>query len=277
MTTPSLQAQGLTKSYGNNLVLDGVDFDLQPGEVKVILGASGSGKSTLLRLLALLENADAGSIHLGGSRIGRIEGDHSISEKQLAGQRSTIGMVFQRFNLFPHLSALGNVAIGLTTVRKMPKAEAKAAAETMLVRVGLGNRMAQFPSELSGGQQQRVAIARALVMEPRVMLFDEPTSALDPELVGEVLDVMEDLARDRMTMAVVTHEISFARSVASRVAFMCDGQIIEESDADSFFTSPSQPETRRFLQSVLDRSIHLHTGLLSRGEIDETNSILELP
>ncbi|MFZ4485270.1 MAG: amino acid ABC transporter ATP-binding protein [Candidatus Nanopelagicales bacterium] len=270
MTTPSLQALGLRKTYGDSLVLDGVDFDLQPGEVKVILGASGSGKSTLLRLLALLENADEGSIYLEGARVGRTQSDESLPERSLAAQRSSIGMVFQRFNLFPHLSALGNVTIGLTTVRRMAKAEAIAAAEDMLVRVGLGNRMKQFPSELSGGQQQRVAIARALVMNPRVMLFDEPTSALDPELVGEVLEVMEDLARDQMTMAVVTHEISFARSVASRVAFMCNGQIIEESDADSFFSSPSQPETRRFLQSVLDRSIHLNTALLSRGEVEES-------
>jgi ABC-type polar amino acid transport system ATPase subunit len=173
-----------------------------------------------------------------------------LPEGELAGQRADIGMVFQRFNLFPHLSALGNVMIGLTEVRRVPKAEARRIAETMLERVGLGHRRDFYPSELSGGQQQRVAIARALVMKPKVLLFDEPTSALDPELVGEVLRVMEELAREGMTMVVVTHEIGFARDVASRVLMMDEGLIIEEGAPDEFFANPRHERTQRFLEVV---------------------------
>src|SRR6185369_13558321 len=185
------------------------------GEVKAILGPSGSGKSTLLRCLALLEPLEAGEIRLDGARLGVRDTSGSgvggrLSEAELARQRTDIGMVFQRFNLFPHLTALGNVMIGLTEVRRTPRAEATEIARTMLERVGLGHRQGFYPAELSGGQQQRVAIARALVMKPKVMLFDEPTSALDPELVGEVLPVMEELAREGMTMVVVTHEVGFA-------------------------------------------------------------------
>ena len=249
-----IEAVEVRKRYGGNEVLRGVSFGIRRGEVKAILGPSGSGKSTLLRCMALLEPLDGGEIRLDGARVGTREGRGGrltpLSESALARQRADIGMVFQRFNLFPHLSALGNVMIGLTEVRKLPPAEARAIAETMLERVGLGHRRDHFPSELSGGQQQRVAIARALVMKPKVMLFDEPTSALDPELVGEVLRVMEELAREGMTMVVVTHEVGFARDVASRVLMMDEGQIVEEGAPDEFFANPRQERTRRFLEVV---------------------------
>jgi len=248
-----LEAVEVHRRYGSHEVLRGVSFGIQRGEVKAILGPSGSGKSTLLRCLALLEPLDGGEIRLdsrllgvrdGGARPGR------LSEAALARQRSDIGMVFQRFNLFPHLTALGNVMLGLTEVRKVPAAEARRIAQTMLERVGLAQRAGYFPSELSGGQQQRVAIARALVMKPKVMLFDEPTSALDPELVGEVLRVMEELAREGMTMVVVTHEIGFARGVASRVLMMDEGRIIEDGEPEAFFSNPRHERTRRFLDAV---------------------------
>ncbi len=249
-----IEAVEVRKRYGPNEVLRGVSFGIRRGEVKAILGPSGSGKSTLLRCMALLEPLDGGEIRLDGARVGTREGRGGrltpLSESDLARQRADIGMVFQRFNLFPHLSALGNVMIGLTEVRRAPPPEARRIAETMLERVGLGHRRDHFPSELSGGQQQRVAIARALVMKPKVMLFDEPTSALDPELVGEVLRVMEELAREGMTMVVVTHEIGFARGAASWVLMMDEGQIVEEGPPDEFFTNPKQERTRRFLEVV---------------------------
>jgi ABC-type polar amino acid transport system ATPase subunit len=249
-----LEASDVHKRYGHNEVLRGVSFGIHRGEVKAILGPSGSGKSTLLRCLALLEPLDAGEIRLDGALIGArdLGGGRTarLSEGSLARQRSDIGMVFQRFNLFPHLTALGNVMIGLTEVRRRPRAEARAIAETMLERVGLEHRQSFYPAELSGGQQQRVAIARALVMKPKVILFDEPTSALDPELVGEVLTVMEELAREGMTMVVVTHEIGFARGVASRVLMMDEGQIIEDGTPADFFGNPTHERTRRFLDAV---------------------------
>jgi polar amino acid transport system ATP-binding protein len=250
---PVLEAVGVHRRYGSHEVLRGVSFGIGRGEVKAILGPSGSGKSTLLRCLALLEPLDGGEIRMEGRRLGVREGDGvtaRLTETALARQRTDIGMVFQRFNLFPHLTALGNVMIGLTEVRRQPVAEARNIAQTMLERVGLAHRAGFFPAELSGGQQQRVAIARALVMKPKVLLFDEPTSALDPELVGEVLRVMEELAREGMTMVVVTHEIGFARGVASRVLMMDDGQIIEDGPPDEFFSNPSQERTRRFLDAV---------------------------
>jgi polar amino acid transport system ATP-binding protein len=222
--------------------------------VKAILGPSGSGKSTLLRCLALLEPVERGEIRLEGQRVGVREGGGGrlvpLPERTLARQRTDIGMVFQRFNLFPHLTALGNVMLGLTEVRRRPAAEAREIAQTMLERVGLAHRAGFFPSELSGGQQQRVAIARARVMRPKVLLFDEPTSALDPELVGEVLRVMEELAREGMTMVVVTHEIGFAKDVASRVLMMDEGLIIEEGEPVAFFSNPTQERTRKFLDAV---------------------------
>ena len=248
-----LQAVDVHRRYGSHEVLRGVSFGIKRGEVKAILGPSGSGKSTLLRCLALLEPLDGGEVRMEGRRLGVRDGDGRaarLPEAALARQRSDIGMVFQRFNLFPHLTALGNVMLGLTEVRKQPVAEARRIGQTMLERVGLIHRAGYFPSELSGGQQQRVAIARALVMKPKVMLFDEPTSALDPELVGEVLRVMEELAREGMTMVVVTHEIGFARGVASRVLMMDEGQIIEDGAPAEFFSNPRQERTRRFLDAV---------------------------
>jgi len=249
-----LEAIDVRRRYGSNDVLRGVSFGIRRGEVKAILGPSGSGKSTLLRCLALLEPLDGGEVRLDGQRVGTRAGRGgrplALPERELARQRTDIGMVFQRFNLFPHLSAIGNVMIGLTEVRRVPAREARAVAERMLDRVGLGHRRDHFPSELSGGQQQRVAIARALVMKPKVMLFDEPTSALDPELVGEVLLVMEELAREGMTMVVVTHEIGFARGAASRVLMMDEGQIIEDGTPDEFFSHPKQERTRKFLEAV---------------------------
>jgi polar amino acid transport system ATP-binding protein len=230
----SLRADNISKRYGDLEVLRGVTFEVQPGQVKVIIGPSGSGKSTLLRSLALLEQPDAGDVTLDGARPGPGE----------------VGMVFQRFNLFQNMTALENVMIGLTEVRRLPKGEAKEQALQFLDRVGIANRASQYPDELSGGQQQRVAIARALVMRPKAMLFDEPTSALDIELVREVLDVMESLARDGMTMVVVTHEMRFAQHVATSVLMMDDGRIVEEAPPDQFFSSPKEERTQRFLSLV---------------------------
>jgi ABC-type polar amino acid transport system ATPase subunit len=250
---PLLEAVDIRKRYGRNEVLRGVSFGVERGDVKAVLGPSGSGKSTMLRCLALLEPIDGGEVRLEGQTIGiRQSGSRSVRlpERELAGQRSDIGMVFQRFNLFPHLTALGNVMLGLTEVRHRSKAEASQIAGDILERVGLGARAGFYPSELSGGQQQRVAIARALVMNPKVMLFDEPTSALDPELVGEVLAVIEELAREGMTMVVVTHEIGFAKSVADRVLMMDEGEIIEDGAPDEFFGNPQHDRTRRFLEAV---------------------------
>jgi polar amino acid transport system ATP-binding protein len=250
-----LEAVDVHRRYGSHEVLRGVSFAIRRGEVKAILGPSGSGKSTLLRCLALLEPLDAGEIRMEGRTLGVRDRDGRagrLPEGELARQRSDIGMVFQRFNLFPHLTALGNVMLGLTEVRKTPSPEAKGIAGRMLDRVGLAHRAGFYPSELSGGQQQRVAIARALVMKPKVLLFDEPTSALDPELVGEVLRVMEELAREGMTMVVVTHEIGFARGVASRVLMMDEGEIIEDGEPGAFFSNPQHERTRRFLDAVRD-------------------------
>jgi polar amino acid transport system ATP-binding protein len=207
----------------------------------------------MLRCLALLEPIDAGEVRLEGQRLGvrpAAERFRHLPERDLARQRSDIGMVFQRFNLFPHMTALQNVMVGLTEVRRRPKAEARDTAADILARVGLATRTTHYPSELSGGQQQRVAIARALVMNPKVMLFDEPTSALDPELVGEVLTVMEELAREGMTMIVVTHEVGFARRAASLVTMMDEGQIVEDAPPDEFFDHPRHERTRRFLEAV---------------------------
>ena len=234
MSDPVLRAESLRKRYGDLEVLRGVTFEVGRGEVKVIIGPSGSGKSTLLRCLALLEEPDSGDVSLEGKRPGRAE----------------VGMVFQRFNLFQNMTALGNVMIGLTEVRNVPKREAREQAAELLARVGLQNKLSQYPDELSGGQQQRVAIARALVMKPKVMLFDEPTSALDVELVREVLDVMEELANDGMTMVVVSHELRFAHHVASSILMMDEGVVIEEAPPERFFSAPEHERTRRFLALV---------------------------
>jgi ABC-type polar amino acid transport system ATPase subunit len=248
-----LEAVDIHKRYGHNEVLRGVNFGVHRGDVKAVLGPSGSGKSTMLRCLALLEPVDAGEVRLDGRRIGVRESSGklvALPERVLAKERSEIGMVFQRFNLFPHLTALGNIMIGLTEVRGKSNAEAREIAGKMIERVGLAQRASFYLGELSGGQQQRVAIARALVMNPKVMLFDEPTSALDPELVGEVLAVIEELAREGMTMVVVTHEIGFAKRVADRVIMMDGGVIIEEAPPDQFFDNPQQERTRKFLDAV---------------------------
>jgi glutamine transport system ATP-binding protein len=220
--------------YDHLHVLRGVTFEVEPGQVKVIIGPSGSGKSTLLRCLALLEEPESGTVTLEGARPGPGE----------------VGMVFQRFNLFANMNALDNVMCALVEVRRLPKREARERAMELLARVGLGDKAHQFPDELSGGQQQRVAIARALVMRPKAMLFDEPTSALDVELVREVLDVMESLAREGMTMVVVSHELRFAHHVASSVLMMDEGRIVEEAPPDEFFSSPKEERTRRFLSLV---------------------------
>ena len=234
MSDAILCAEGLHKRYGELEVLRGVSFEVGRGEVKVIIGPSGSGKSTLLRCLSLLEEPDAGEVSLEGARPGPGE----------------VGMVFQRFNLFQNMTALGNVMVGLTEVRKLPKREAREQAIEFLERVGLEEKAGQYPDELSGGQQQRVAIARALVMHPKAMLFDEPTSALDVELVREVLDVMEGLARDGMTMVVVSHELRFAHHVASSILMMDEGVVIEEAPPAEFFSAPKHERTRRFLALV---------------------------
>ncbi|POH61319.1 amino acid ABC transporter ATP-binding protein [Arthrobacter glacialis] len=254
MTTQAvLQVRDLHKTYNGNQVLKGVEFDINKGQVKAVLGPSGSGKSTMLRLMALLEPADSGEILLKGSRIGSREHKGKVlhlPERALAIQRQEVGMVFQRFNLFPHLSAERNVMLGLTSVKGISHHEARAQAREMLQKVGLDNRADHYPSELSGGQQQRVAIARALVMNPSVMLFDEPTSALDPELVGEVLEVMENLAESGMTMIVVTHEVRFARRVANQVTLFDGGVIVEQAEPEQFFENPQHERTRKFLSHV---------------------------
>jgi polar amino acid transport system ATP-binding protein len=239
-----LRAENVHRRYGELEVLKGVGFEVDRGQVKVIIGPSGSGKSTLLRCLAMLEHPDEGDVYLESERL------TALREKQLAPHRSEIGMVFQRFNLFQNMTALGNVMCALVEVRRLPKQEARARALEFLNRVGLADKASQYPDELSGGQQQRVAIARALVMRPKAMLFDEPTSALDVELVREVLDVMESLAQEGMTMVVVTHELRFAHHVASSVLMMDEGRIVEEAPPEEFFSTPKEERTRRFLALV---------------------------
>jgi len=241
---PVLRAEAVSKSYDGLEVLRGATLEVGRGEVKVIIGPSGSGKSTLLRCLAALEPVDGGEVWLDGARLS------GVREKELAAHRSEVGMVFQRFNLFQNMTALANVMCGLVEVRRLKKAEARERALEFLERVGLRDKADSYPDELSGGQQQRVAIARALVMRPKAMLFDEPTSALDVELVREVLDVMEGLARDGMTMVVVSHELRFAHHVASSILMMDDGRIIEEAPPEQFFSSPTHERTRRFLALV---------------------------
>ena len=239
-----LQAEAVEKFYDGLKVLDGASIEVARGQVKVIIGPSGSGKSTFLRCLALLERVDAGAVYLEGERLS------DRKERELAAHRSEVGMVFQRFNLFQNMTALRNVMTALVDVRGLPKREARERALEFLDRVGLADKAGSYPEELSGGQQQRVAIARALVMRPKAMLFDEPTSALDVELVREVLDVMESLAREGMTMVVVTHEMRFAHHVASSVLMMDDGRIVEEAPPDQFFSSPKEERTQRFLALV---------------------------
>ncbi|MFE9101664.1 amino acid ABC transporter ATP-binding protein [Actinomadura geliboluensis] len=241
----AIEITGLRKSFGTNEVLRGIDFHVEPGEVVCVIGPSGSGKSTLLRCVNLLEEPSAGTIRVAGA-------DVTDPEVDIDAVRRRIGMVFQSFNLFPHLTALGNVVIAQRKVLKRDKAEAERIARENLERVGLSDKVDAYPAQLSGGQQQRVGIARALAMGPEVMLFDEPTSALDPELVGDVLGVMRGLAEAGMTMLVVTHEMSFAREVADRVVFMDGGVVVEEGPPQRVIADPSHERTRAFLSRVLD-------------------------
>jgi polar amino acid transport system ATP-binding protein len=244
----------LKKSFGAHCVLDGVDLDVRKGEVVVIIGPSGSGKTTLLRCINLLESYDEGSIQVDGVEVGFREGPRSRrkarSDRELAGIRADIGMVFQLFNLFPHLTACENVMLGLRKVRNCSKAEARRRAEQWLTRVGLADRLHYLPSQLSGGQQQRVGIARAVAMEPKVLLLDEITSALDPELVGEVLTVVQELARDGMTMIVVTHEMTFARDVGTRIVFMDGGRIQIEGTPRQVLARTDHERLRTFLSRI---------------------------
>ena len=254
MTTNVLvRAQNVHKSFGLNEVLKGINLEVNSGEVVCLLGASGSGKSTFLRCINHLETLSNGRIWVGDKVVGyRQDGNRlfELSDKEAARQRRSIGMVFQRFNLFPHMTVLENIIEGPVLVNKVKPAEAKRHASELLARVGLEGREGSYPRQLSGGQQQRVAIARALAMKPELILFDEPTSALDPELVGEVLDVMKDLAKSGLTMIVVTHEIGFAKEVADRVAFMHGGEIIELGPPADVLGNPQHERTKAFLSRV---------------------------
>jgi len=253
-TDTVVEATDVHKSFGRVEVLKGVSLAVRRGEVVVVVGASGSGKTTLIRCLNHLEKIQKGRILVNGHLIGYRERNGRLiedRERSIARQRRDIGMVFQRFNLFPHLTALGNIIEAPVQVRGTPRAEAVATARALLARVGLADKEAAYPAQLSGGQQQRVAIARALAMRPALMLFDEPTSALDPEMIGEVLEVMKELAREGMTMIVVTHEMGFAREVADRVVMMDDGRIIEEAPPARFFSAPAQERTRAFLARII--------------------------
>jgi len=251
---PMIRCQDVHKRFGRLEVLRGITFDVARGEVVVMAGPSGSGKSTLLRCINHLEKVNQGRIYVDGHPVGYREVKGKFverSEREVARMRASIGMVFQRFNLFPHLTALANVIDAPIHVRKMGRREAQEAGRAMLVKVGLGDKFDAYPAQLSGGQQQRVAIARALAMEPKVMLFDEPTSALDPELVGEVLEVMKSLAREGMTMIVVTHEMGFAREVADRAMLIDEGVIVEEGPPAQFFNNPRHERTKLFLSKIL--------------------------
>ncbi|WOF23958.1 amino acid ABC transporter ATP-binding protein [Microbacterium betulae] len=253
MTETFIDLRGIRKSFGRVEVLKGVDYTVRQGSVSCLIGPSGSGKSTLLRCINSLEQPEEGEIWVDGALIGkRTEKDdyRALDEREIAGQRASIGMVFQQFNLFPHMTALENVMVGPQWVKGEDRTRAKRRALELLERVSLGERAHHYPAELSGGQQQRVAIARALSMQPKAMLFDEPTSALDPELVGEVLTVMKDLANGGMTMIVVTHEMSFAREVADHVAFMDAGVIVEEGHPRTVLSSPRSERARDFLSRV---------------------------
>ncbi|HWI62993.1 MAG TPA: amino acid ABC transporter ATP-binding protein [Symbiobacteriaceae bacterium] len=239
-----IKIEGLHKKFGTLHVLKGIDLEVKQGEVVVVIGPSGSGKSTLLRCINRLEEPTEGTVAVAGEVV-------PAGGRGLDHIREELGMVFQRFNLYPHMTVLGNITIGPRKVRGMEAAKAEALAKELLVKVGLADKANAYPSHLSGGQQQRVAIARALAMQPKAMLFDEPTSALDPELVGEVLEVMKQLAREGMTMMVVTHEMGFARDVAHRVIFMDEGRIVEQGPPEEIFRQPREERTRAFLRKVL--------------------------
>ncbi len=251
---PMVQAEAVHKRFGRSEVLCGVDLDVAPGEVVVLVGPSGAGKSTLLRCVNHLEKIDAGRLSVDGELVGYREAGGRLYElraKEVARKRAEIGMVFQRFNLFPHLTALENVIEAPLRVKAMPRAQAADLGRRLLERVGLAAKLDAYPAHLSGGQQQRVAIARALAMAPKLMLFDEPTSALDPELVGEVLDVMRELAAEGMTMMCVTHEMGFAREVGDRLVFMDGGVVVEQGVPREMLASPRESRTRAFLGRIL--------------------------
>jgi polar amino acid transport system ATP-binding protein len=244
MTTPFVELRNVVKSFGSNEVLHKVSLTIERGEVVVVCGPSGSGKSTLLRCINGLEKVQSGEVIVDGELLSR-------SPSKLERLNPSVGMVFQSFNLFPQMTVLQNLILAPTLVRGIPRAAAVELGQKLLARVGIEQKADDFPDMLSGGQQQRAAIARALCMEPKAMLFDEPTSALDPEMIAEVLDVMRDLARDGMTMVVVSHEMGFAREVADRIVFMDEGQIVEDSDPEAFFSNPREERTRRFISKIL--------------------------
>jgi polar amino acid transport system ATP-binding protein len=255
MTTLVIKAEDVHKRFHSLEVLKGINLTVNGGEVVVIMGPSGSGKSTFLRCLNHLEKIDSGRIEINGHFIGYRQGrDGRLieeSDRKVASQRQEIGMVFQRFNLFPHMTVIENVMEAPVQVKRIPKHDARQHAMDLLEQVGLPEKADVYPAKLSGGQQQRVAIARALAMDPKVMLFDEPTSALDPELVGEVLDTMKTLARSGMTMVCVTHEVGFAREVADRAVLIDDGVVVEESKPEAFFSAPQHSRTKQFLSKIL--------------------------
>jgi polar amino acid transport system ATP-binding protein len=254
VSRPMVLAEGVHKRFGRLEVLRGISLEVQPGQVMCMLGPSGSGKSTFLRCINHLEKIEAGRLSVDGELVGyRQEGDrlHELREADVVRKRAEIGMVFQRFNLFPHMTALQNVCEAPVQVRGIARDQARERGAELLARVGLGHRLSAYPSQLSGGQQQRVAIARALAMDPKLMLFDEPTSALDPELVGEVLDVMRGLAADGMTMIVVSHEIGFAREVADTMVFIDEGLVVESGAPEQVISAPRHERTRAFLSKVL--------------------------
>ena len=254
MTEPMVRSEGVHKSFGHLEVLKGIDLEVQPGEVMCIVGPSGSGKSTFLRCINHLEKVSAGKLYVDGELVGyRQHGNklYELRDREVCRKRAEIGMVFQQFNLFPHMTALENVCEAPIKVKREGKGAVRERAEKLLDRVGLAQKMRTYPNQLSGGQQQRVAIARALAMQPKLMLFDEPTSALDPELVGEVLDVMRQLAVDGMTMVVVTHEMGFAREVGDALVFMDGGVVVEAGHPRQVLTDPQHPRTKAFLANVL--------------------------
>ncbi len=254
MTEPMVRIRGMSKRYGEREVLRGIDLDVMPGTVMCIIGPSGSGKSTLLACINHLERIDGGRIWVDGDLVGYQERNgrlHELPERQIARMRQRVGMVFQHFNLFPHMTALGNICEAPIRVRREKPRVVRERAMQLLERVGLGTKHDRYPAQLSGGEQQRVAIARALAMEPQLMLFDEPTSALDPELVGEVLSVMRDLATSGMTMMVVTHELAFAREVGDALTFMADGMIVERGSPRALLSNPQEGRTKDFLSRVL--------------------------
>ena len=251
---PMVEARAVHKAFGRLEVLKGIDMTVRRGEVLCLIGPSGSGKSTFLRCINHLEKIDGGELSVDGELVGyRQSGNrlYELKDREVCTKRAEIGMVFQRFNLFPHLSVRDNITSGPMWVRKAPSGASRDRARELLDRVGLADKVDAYPNQLSGGQQQRVAIARALAMDPKLMLFDEPTSALDPELVGDVLDVMRDLARDGMTMIVVTHEVGFAREVGDTVVFMDGGVVVEQGDPTEVLTNPRHERTRSFLAKVL--------------------------